>query len=220
MFLAHFAVRSFELLGRNTRCVCELLPWFVASAKIIPKDGNFVFLAHFAVRSFELLGRNTRCVCELLPWFVASIKIIQNGCELCVLHTLQWGLSNYLVEIPGVLASFCRDLLQAPKLFQKDASFVFLAHFAVRSFELLGRNTRCVCELLPWFVASAKIIPKDASFVFLAHFAVRSFELLGRNTRCVCELLPWFVASAKIIPKGCELCVSCTLCSEVFRTTW
>ena len=48
----------------------------------------------------------------------------------------------------------------------------------------------------------------------------RSFELLGRNTRCVCELLPWFVASAKIIPKGCDLCVSCTLCSEVFRTTW
>ena len=180
--------------------------------------------------------------------------------SLCFLHTLQWGLSNYLVEIPGVFASFCRDMLQAPKLFQKDASFAFLAHFAVRSFELLGRNTRCVCELLPWFVASAKIIPKgcdlcvsctlcslsnylveipgvfasfcrdllqapklfqkDASFVFLAHFEVRSFELLGRNTRCVCELLPWFVASAKIIPKGCELCVSCTLCSEVFRTTW
>ena len=220
-----------------------------------------MFLAHFAVRSFELLGRNTRCVCELLPWFVASIKIIPNGCELCVLHTLQWGLSNYLVEIPGVFASFCRDLLQAPKLFQKVAIFVFLAHFAVRSFELLGRNTRCVCELLPWFVASIKIIPngcelcvlhtlqwvlsnylveipgvfasfcrdllqapklfqKDANFVFLAHSAVRSFELLGRNTRCVCELLPWFVASAKIISKGCELCVSCTLCSEVFRTTW
>ena len=57
--------------------------------------------------------------------------------------------ANYLVEIPGVFASFCRDLLQAPKLFQKDANFVFLAHFAVRSFELLGRNTRCVCELLP-----------------------------------------------------------------------
>ena len=147
--------------------------------KLFQKVAIFVFLAHFAVRSFELLGRNTRCVCELLPWFVASIKIIPNGCELCVLHTLQWGLSNYLVEIPGVFASFCRDLLQASKLFQKDANFVFLAHFAVRS-----------------------------------------FELLGRNTRCVCELLPWFVESAKIFSKGCELCVSCTLCSEVFRTTW
>ena len=53
-----------------------------------------------------------------------------------------------MVEIPGVFASFCRDLLQAPKLFQKDANFVFLAHFAVRSFELLGRNTRCVCVAL------------------------------------------------------------------------
>ena len=45
---------------------------------------------------------------------------------LCFLHTLQWGLSNYLVEIPGVFASFCRDLLQAPKLFQKDANLCFL----------------------------------------------------------------------------------------------
>ena len=98
---------------------------------------------------------------------------------LCFLHTLQWGLSNYLVEIPGVFASSCRDLLQASKLFQMDVNFVFLAHFVARS-----------------------------------------FELLGRNTRCVCELLLWFVASAKIIPKGCELCVSCTFCSEVFRTTW
>ena len=60
------------------------------------------------------------------------------------LHTLQWGLSNYLVEIPGVFASFCRDLLQAPKLFQKDANFVFLSHFAVSSFERLGRNNRCL----------------------------------------------------------------------------
>ena len=36
------------------------------------------------------------------------------------------GLSNYLVEIPGVFASFCRDLLQETKLFQKDAILCFL----------------------------------------------------------------------------------------------
>ena len=52
--------------------------------------------------------------------------------------------------------------------------------------------------------------------MFLAHFAVRSFELLGRNIRCVYELSQRFVAGAKIIPKRCELCVSFTLCSEVF----
>ena len=115
--------------------------------KLFQKDANFLFLAHFAVRSFELLGRNTRCAC-LRTFAVICCK--RQNCSkrmrtLCFLHTLQWGLSNYLVEMPGVFASFCRDLLQAPKLFQKDANFLFLAHFAVRSFELLGRNARCAC---------------------------------------------------------------------------
>ena len=82
---------------------------------------------------------------------IPEINIIRKhvDCSVSVAFELLVGLSNYLVEIPGVFASFCRDLLQAPKLFQKVAIFVFLAHFAVRSFELLGRNTRCVCELLP-----------------------------------------------------------------------
>ena len=97
---------------------------------------------------------------------------------------------NYLLEIPDVFASFCRDLLQAPKLFQKDANFVFLAHFAVRSFELLGRNIRCVRSFCRDLLQAPKLFQEDANFGFLAHFAVRSFELLGRNTRCVCELLP------------------------------
>ena len=112
---------------------------------------------------------------------------------------------NYLVEIPGVFASFCRDLLQGPKLFQKDVNFVFLAHFAVRSFhylvEIPGVFASFCCDLLQ----APRLLQKDANFVFLAHFAVRSFELLGRNTRCVCQLLPGFVESAEVIPKGCDL---------------
>ena len=77
--------------------------------------------------------------------------------------------------------------------------FVFLAHFAVRSFELLGRNTRCACEHSQRFEQAPKLFEMGVNmFRFLVHFAVRSFELLGRNTTCAYERLKRFVASAKI----------------------
>ena len=77
--------------------------------------------------------------------------------------------------------------------------FVFLAHFAVRSFELLGRHTRCACEHLQRFEQATKLFEIGVNmFRYLVHFAVRSFELLGRNTTCAYERLKRFVASAKI----------------------
>ena len=100
-----------------------------------------------------------------------------------------------------MFASIRSDLLQEQTLFEKGAGvFGFLAHFAVRSFELFGRNTRCVCEHSQRFVQEPKLFEKGAGvFGFLALFAVRSFELLGRNTRCVCEHSQRFVARVKFI---------------------
>ena len=98
-----------------------------------------------------------------------------------------------------MFASIRSDLLQESNLFEKVAGvFGFLAHFAVRSFELFGRNTRCVCEHSQRFVQEPKLFEKgEGVFTFLAHFAVRSLELLAGNTRCVFEHSKRFVASTK-----------------------
>ena len=62
------------------------------------------------------------------------------------LHTLQRGFVNYWVEILGVFASTCSELLCVPNLqVEERVGFGLFAHFAARFCELLGRDTRCVC---------------------------------------------------------------------------
>ena len=89
----------------------------------------------------------------------------------------------------------------------------------MRSFELLGKNTRCVCEHSQRFVQEPKLFEKgEGVFAFLAHFAVRSLELLAGNTRCS-SIRSDLLQAPRMLNIGCELCVfPCTLRSKVFRS--